>query len=200
MSKTRNNHYVPQWYQEGFFEPGSNTLAYLDLAPKQEKLRAGAIKITPSDTDRAHQLARDDFQRGMLSLPPDALRRQLTRAGAPMPDNVSMDDVMRHIERQKEDDPLVVLQEGSLEGGKEGGQFDVMKLVPNFEMTMYLAQATGSCIVIDDRFRWAEILRTVSRQGNGQSAVSAFANNLAASTFQFPQSATMLGLWLRRIL
>ena len=22
MSVTRNNHYVPQWYQEGFFEPG----------------------------------------------------------------------------------------------------------------------------------------------------------------------------------
>jgi hypothetical protein len=21
MTKTRNNHYVPQWYQEGFFEP-----------------------------------------------------------------------------------------------------------------------------------------------------------------------------------
>jgi hypothetical protein len=42
MSKTRNNHYVPQWYQEGFFEPGENTLAYLDLTPKQETLADGA--------------------------------------------------------------------------------------------------------------------------------------------------------------
>ena len=33
MSKTRNNHYVPQWYQEGFFEIGRSTLAYLDMKP-----------------------------------------------------------------------------------------------------------------------------------------------------------------------
>ncbi|WP_027556386.1 hypothetical protein [Bradyrhizobium sp. Cp5.3] len=43
MSKTRNNHYVPQWYQEGFFEPGKNTLAYLDLTPKQETLADGRV-------------------------------------------------------------------------------------------------------------------------------------------------------------
>lgn len=153
------------------------------------KLRAGEITIAPRDTDRMHQLARDDFQRGLLSLSPDALRSQLTRAGAPRPDNVSMDDVMSYIERLKNDDPLAVLQDGSLEGGKNGGQFDVLKLAPNFEMTMYLAQATGSFIITDDRFRWAEILRTVSRRGDGQPAVPAFVKNLAASTFQFPQSA-----------
>ena len=33
MSKTRNNHYVPQWYQEGFLEPGQSSCAYLDLTP-----------------------------------------------------------------------------------------------------------------------------------------------------------------------
>jgi hypothetical protein len=31
MSITRNNHYVPQWYQEGFFEPGCMSLAYVDM-------------------------------------------------------------------------------------------------------------------------------------------------------------------------
>ncbi len=33
MSKTRNNHYVPQRYQEGFFEIGRSALAYLDMKP-----------------------------------------------------------------------------------------------------------------------------------------------------------------------
>jgi hypothetical protein len=157
------------------------------------KLRAGQIKITSRDTARMRRLARDDFQRSLLSLSPDALRSQLTRSGAPRPDNVSMDDVMRYIERLKDDDPLAVLQDGSLDGGKDGGQFDVLKLVPNFEMTMYLAQATGSCIVTDDRFRWAEILRTVSRRGDGRSAVPALVRNLAASMFQFPQWADDIG-------
>jgi hypothetical protein len=48
MSKTRNNHYVPQWYQEGFFELGRNTLAYLDLTPPQKILDDG-----PAITERA---------------------------------------------------------------------------------------------------------------------------------------------------
>jgi len=43
MSKTRNNHYVPQWYQEGFFEVGRNTLAYLDLTPPQRVLKDGRV-------------------------------------------------------------------------------------------------------------------------------------------------------------
>jgi hypothetical protein len=41
MSKTRNNHYVPQWYQEGFVETGRNRLAYLDLTPSQKVLDDG---------------------------------------------------------------------------------------------------------------------------------------------------------------
>ena len=43
MSKTRNNHYVPQWYQEGFFEIGRNTLAYLDMKPPQRVLDDGRV-------------------------------------------------------------------------------------------------------------------------------------------------------------
>ncbi|MDZ4690249.1 hypothetical protein [Terricaulis sp.] len=45
MSQTRNNHYVPQWYQEGFFEPGQTTLAYLDLDPPKTILKDGSIKL-----------------------------------------------------------------------------------------------------------------------------------------------------------
>ena len=43
MPTSRDNHYVPQWYQEGFFEPGSQTLAYLDLNPPGHALPDGRI-------------------------------------------------------------------------------------------------------------------------------------------------------------
>lgn len=33
MNKTRNNHYVPQWYQHGFFAQRNNQLRYLHLEP-----------------------------------------------------------------------------------------------------------------------------------------------------------------------
>ena len=71
---------------------------------------------------------------------------------------------MRFAERKRELDPLAVLQEGSLEGGKEGGQMNMFKLVPNFEMTMYLAQATGAYIVTDSPFRWSEVKRAIRRR------------------------------------
>lgn len=48
MTKTRNNHYVPQWYQEGFFEPGRNTYWYLDLSPRQHALSDGRVVIEKS--------------------------------------------------------------------------------------------------------------------------------------------------------
>ena len=48
MSKTRNNHYVPQWYQKGFLKSDSNKLCYLDLNPDKKVLADGRI-ITFND-------------------------------------------------------------------------------------------------------------------------------------------------------
>ncbi|TBD83253.1 DUF4238 domain-containing protein [Rhizobium ruizarguesonis] len=41
MSKTRDNHYVARWYQEGFFEPGRKNYRYLDLHPEVTVLPEG---------------------------------------------------------------------------------------------------------------------------------------------------------------
>lgn len=38
---TRNNHYVPQWYQRGFLAPGQSQLHYLDMSPEQMVLPDG---------------------------------------------------------------------------------------------------------------------------------------------------------------
>jgi len=45
MSITRNNLYVPQWYQEGFFEPGRSSLAYVDLTPDRRVLADGRVIV-----------------------------------------------------------------------------------------------------------------------------------------------------------
>jgi hypothetical protein len=59
MSKTRNNHYVPQWYQEGFFEIGRSSLAYLDMKPPQRILDGGRViterALFDAPTSRAFQ-------------------------------------------------------------------------------------------------------------------------------------------------
>lgn len=44
MNKTRNNHYVPQWYQKGFLSNGAKKLHYLNLQPDTITLPSGEIK------------------------------------------------------------------------------------------------------------------------------------------------------------
>ena len=39
--QTRNNHYVPQWYQRGFLAPGQSRLCHLNLDPDQKTLPDG---------------------------------------------------------------------------------------------------------------------------------------------------------------
>jgi hypothetical protein len=79
------------------------------------------------------------------------------------------------------------LQETTL-AGEKGGHLSVMRLAPNFEMTMYLGQATGSSIVTDSFFRWNEIKRAIHRRVRrpGTAAVT-LADSINSSTFAFPQ-------------
>lgn len=43
MPETRDNHYVPQWYQRGFFSEQSNKLRYLDRTPDTKPLADGRV-------------------------------------------------------------------------------------------------------------------------------------------------------------
>src|ERR1700692_2651996 len=106
-------------------------------------------------------------------------------------DEVQVEGMIRYMELNREVDPLAVLQEGSLEGDKGGGQMNIFKLVPNFEMTMYLAQATGACIVTDSAFRWTEIKRAIrQRTGGPYSGLATLARDIEGSDFAFPQNVT----------
>ena len=40
---TRNNHYVPQWYQRGFYQRGQSQLHYLNMSPEQKTLPDGRV-------------------------------------------------------------------------------------------------------------------------------------------------------------
>jgi hypothetical protein len=100
---------------------------------------------------------------------------------------------MRYAERMREDDPLAVLQEGTLEGrkGDGTGQMTMFKLAPNFEMAMYLAQATGACIVTDSPFRWAELKMAMRRPSRAATpGLAALSRDIDRSRFAFPQNVT----------
>ncbi len=59
MTETRDNHYVPQWHQKGFFADGRNQLRYLSLEPNRYPLPGGETKDAPrSSIDYRRQRAK----------------------------------------------------------------------------------------------------------------------------------------------
>jgi hypothetical protein len=93
----------------------------------------------------------------------------------------------------RERDPLAVLQHGSLEGGKDGGQLTLFKMAPNFEITMYLAQVTGSCIVTDSVFRWRELTAAALRGIQGAPPLIQLRAGMEKAKFVFPYNVQEIG-------
>jgi hypothetical protein len=151
--------------------------------------RARAPRFDPKDDPRLQNTMEEDCRRGIMLMPPDAMRRQLRKLNPNLGEE-EVEALMRASVRMREDDPLAVLQEGSLEGGKGGGQMNAFKLVPNFEMTMYLAQATGACIVTDSPFRWSEVQDAIRQRYKAATpGLAPLVTDIEHSKFAFPQSA-----------
>lgn len=167
-------------------DPCNFDLHLRDQMLHMARSRAAGIPVEFLKDSRIKELMREDYKCGMMALSRATLRRQVQQT-SPELDEAGVEKILDTIEKLKERDPLAVLQEGSLEGGKEGGQFNLMKLSPNFEMTMYLAQATGASIITDNPFRWAEIRGAIRRQ---TGCLSALAQSLSASTFAFAEEAS----------
>ena len=152
--------------------------------------RSTVMRLDANKEPRLKKQMEEDNRRSLMLIRPDAMRRQLRKLNPEM-DEEQVEATMRFAERKRELDPLAVLQEGSLEGGKEGGQMNMFKLAPNFELTMYLAQATGACIVTDSPFRWSEVARAIRRRVTmATPGLSALSGEIKAAKFAFPQNVT----------
>lgn len=150
--------------------------------------RTPIMRFNPDIEPRLKKQMEEDNRRSLMLMPSDAMRRQLRKLNPDMSEE-QVEATMRFAERKRELDPLAVLQEASFEGGKEGGQMNMSKLVPNFEMTMYLAQATGACIVTDSPFRWSEIKRAICRRVTmATPGLATFSGEMKAAKFAFPQN------------
>jgi hypothetical protein len=149
--------------------------------------RARAPQFDPKDEPRLRKIMEEDSRRGIMLMPPDAMRRDIRRLNPDLNED-EVEGVMRASVRMREDDPLAVLQDGSLEGGKGGGQMSMFKLAPNFEITMYLAQATGACIVTDSSFRWKELLAAIRRRYKAVTpGLASLVADIERTKFAFPQ-------------
>jgi hypothetical protein len=156
-----------------------------DQTLEMAKVRSQGMKVDPKEDAGFMELMKEDHKRSMLLMPREALRRQVQR-DSPELDETAVGGVLRAFDLLRERDPLSVLQEGSLEGGEAGGQLIPLKLAPNFEITMYLSQATGSCIVTDSVFRWRELMVAARRSVQGKSPLSQLRTGMEQADFVFP--------------
>ncbi|MGO9769730.1 MAG: DUF4238 domain-containing protein, partial [Roseiarcus sp.] len=157
---------------------------------RMAQARSTGLRLDPKNEPRLQKQMEEDNRRSIMLMPPDAMRRQLGKL-LPHLDEKQVELAMQYSERKRELDPLAVLQEGSLEGGKGGGQMNMFKLVPNFEMLMYLAQATGACIVTDSPFRWSEVQRAIRKRYKAATpGLATLVADIERSKFAFPQNVT----------
>lgn len=150
----------------------------------QERMRF--VKVDQTKEPRMRALMEADAQRSMLALSPDALAGMMKRS-RPEVDDAEVQEFIQGVEFMKRRDPLAVLQDGTFDGGDEGGLMNLAKLAPNFEIAMYLAQATGSAIITDSLHRWEEIQRTLRwRPPRPSRTLQQLAQTIEGMTFDFP--------------
>jgi hypothetical protein len=146
----------------------------LDMA---EQRRSG-MKMNKHEADRYMKLCEDDFSRTIRLLPKEHRISQIRKA-MPELSAEQIEELLQYMEKMNQKDPLSLLQDSAL---SEGGQLMMMSMTPNFEMSLFIAQATGSIILTDSETRWEE-LKAAQYKENGivshpWSDLSNFLNNL----------------------
>ena len=149
----------------------------------------------PSEADKA--LASDTFRRALFQTSEER-QRALFKRHLPDLSPEQIEAMLKLVRAEKEADPFAVLQEGAeLDNAGEGGEFATLKLAPNFEMAMYMAQATGAAIVTDHPIRWTEILSAIlQRDGEPVHHLEALAEEMESSPVFMAQDYGEIFRWL----
>ena len=124
--------------------------------------RGKKYEIIEQDQQLMEALAKDDFERSIFMFP-KAQRKNLISRDFPNLSEEQVEEMLEYIEKKKLDDPFTLLQEDVF--NKEGGQLTMMNLTPNFEISLFLSQITGSFILTDSHYRWREITASQSKEG-----------------------------------
>ena len=157
-----------------------------DQMMRMADVRSAGLKFDKADEPRFEALIDREQRRTIMMQPKDSLEASVRKHSENLGD-VNSAEILAEIERMKEADPLMALTD-RIWGGADGGQLQMMKMAPNFEMAMYLAQATGAAIVTDSVFRWKELQRALRpRYGAAVAHLKDLAKAIAAEPFLFPQ-------------
>lgn len=128
----------------------------LDMATQRRDL----AEISGRDRELSLKLHKEDFFRTIITLPEHMKERQIRNA-TPGISEEALSQTKIYMKTQAEEDPLALLQ--SIDLGS-GGQFFITNMAPNYEMSLFIAQSTGSVIVTDSETRWNEFQQAQYRE------------------------------------
>lgn len=125
----------------------------LDMAEQRSKL----LPVMDEDVELAKKLQMSDLKRSLYMLPKEVLIDQIKRDGLGDDENF-VEDVLQYVDDLIAQDPLALLEDGDQKEKRE--HMIGSNISPNFEISLFLAQVTGSVVLTDNRYRWKEILHT----------------------------------------
>lgn len=154
--------------------------------------RAKNYKTCEQEQKLMEALAKDDFERSMFMFPKAQRKNQIHR-DFPNLSEEQIEEMFEYIEKKKRDDPFTLLQEDVY---KEDGQLTMMNLTPNFEISLFLSQITGSFILTDSHYRWREITASQNKEGGtviyNWSDISSCINDLEYALNKNPERVFQL--------
>ena len=121
------------------------------------------IEIDGNEKNLLMALSEDDFRRSLLSLPRSEQRSAFANNSPEISDE-ELEQVLDYMAGMKKEDPLALPRKNLI--SKEEGQLTMLSMAPNFELGMYIAQATGSVIVTHSQSRWKELRQARSNAPN----------------------------------
>lgn len=129
------------------------------MAEQRRPFGPAALK----DDRRAKWLVKDDYKTSLLMQPKNLMRADLKRKHPTITEE-QLEEMMAHAQELADEAPFAVLQADTFDGGENSGLLQSLKMQPNFEIAMFLAQATGSFIITDSVFRWRELIAAQHRE------------------------------------
>lgn len=124
------------------------------LAQERHGQGQGAIPERAS----IERLTRKEIRMALLSMPEEYQRRMIAQT-TPMASEDTIRGILQGLAHGREEHPLIPLNEEVIgsHGNRTHHQLRMLQMAPNFEMLLFIAQATGAFVVTDNKERWGEI-------------------------------------------
>lgn len=158
--------------------------AMMDMATS----RRGIVQ-SRKDSEAYMKLAIEDYLNSIHMMPRDVKIRSLV-SNFGMSENLAEQSIDT-LDANAEASPLTMLQ--PIESG-DGGQLMQFSMSPNYEMSLFTAQVTGSVIVTDSESRWFEFQAAQHRQ----AGVASYPwNDIYKKLVRVPMDYHMLELYVK---